>query len=154
MSDGLLDAIRLNEQYLQSPIDDLWSFYYVVQQAAVFNNVQFASSTPPARLLDLRRLIGGSQMERAHGKLTIISASLRESECGRFLMECLPILREWDSRLQQLTGDWKDIEMDGLASGDSYEAYYPHFRDFTMRGVLELTGLVQQHFPSASGLYY
>jgi hypothetical protein len=88
----------------------------VVQWAAVFNDVQFASSTPPARLLDLRRLIGGFQMERAHGKLTIISASLRESEGGRFLMECLPILREWDSRLQQLTGDWTDIEMNDLAS--------------------------------------
>jgi hypothetical protein len=54
MSDGLLDAIRLDEQYLQSPIDDLWSFYYVVQWAAVFNDVQFASSMPPAMLLDLK----------------------------------------------------------------------------------------------------
>ena len=69
-------------------------------------------------------------------------------------MKCLPILHEWDSQLQQLTGDWKDIEMYDLESGDSYEAYYPHFHDFTMRGVLELIELVQQHFPSTSGLYY
>jgi hypothetical protein len=150
MSDGLLDAIRLDECYLQTPIDDLWSFYYVVQWAAVFNNVQYSTSTPPVRLLDLRHDISGSQKERGFGTRTITGSALSENEYGRFLTDCCPILCEWDSRLRQLTNDWKKVEIGDSTSGDMFEVYYPCFRDFTMRGVLELLELVQQHFPGSA----
>ncbi|KAJ8469223.1 hypothetical protein ONZ45_g16958 [Pleurotus djamor] len=37
MSKPLLDSLKFSELYLQSPVDDLCSFYYVGQWAALFN---------------------------------------------------------------------------------------------------------------------
>jgi hypothetical protein len=152
MSDGLLTAARLGNHYLQSPVDDLWSFYYVAQWAAVFNNTNFPDSTLPTDdLKDLRDLISGSQYERCSGTRTITDPGLDPTEYGQFLVECSSILREWDSKLRQLTASWKAAKVNGLTDGDLYNARYPHFRNFTNRGVLELLQLVQQHFGALSG---
>ena len=68
MSDDLLEAAKLDIPYLQSPVDDLWSFYYVAQWAAVFNNVDFPGNTPlPVKLLHLRQLLAGTPVERDSG---------------------------------------------------------------------------------------
>jgi len=153
MSDGLLKAIRLNKHYLQSPVDDLWSFYYVAQWAAVFNNTNFSESTPvPAELMELRRLIAGSEGDRLLCTREVTRPPLDQTEYGQFLADCCPILREWDSILDRLTTDWKVAKVD-LTNGNLYEARYPYFRNYTNRGVLELLQLVQKHFPSSlSGL--
>jgi hypothetical protein len=147
MSDDLLEAAKLDIPYMQSPVDDLWSFYYVAQWAAVFNNVNFSTGTPvPTKLANLRRLIAGSQADRALGTRTITRPPLDQAEYGQFLADCCPILREWESTLDRLTTDWKVAKVD-WTNGNLYEACYPYFWDYTNRGVLEMLQLVQKHFP-------
>jgi len=47
MSDDILTASDDNHEYLQSPVDDLFSFYYTMQWAAVFHNQEFATKGIP-----------------------------------------------------------------------------------------------------------
>lgn len=147
MSDDMLEAAKLDMPYLQSPVDDLWSFYYVAQWAAVFNNTNFPGDTPvPIKLAELRRLIAGSQADRALGTRKVTRPALDQIEYGQFLADSYCILREWEFKLNQLTADWSTTKFDHLTA-DLYDKCYPCFRNFTDRGVLELIQLAQQHFP-------
>jgi hypothetical protein len=146
MSDSLLKSARLNKKYLQSPIDDLWSFYYVAQWAAVYNDTMFSDSKSiPADLSELRDFIAGDQ--RALGEKTVTGPTLKPSEYGQFLVNCSPILREWVSKLNQLTSDWEQEDVASITNGDRYSTLYPCFCQYTDRGVLDLVQLVQQYFP-------
>jgi hypothetical protein len=147
MSGGLLKAARLHKPYLQSPVDDLWSFYYVAQWAAVFNKTNFPENTSvPDELTDLRCLIAGSESDRALGTSTVTGPVLDATECGQFLVDCSFPLREWETRLSELTTVWKLSKVDSLAD---CTALYQYFRTFTNRGVLELVQLVQKYFPGS-----
>jgi hypothetical protein len=154
MSDGLLEAARLDKRYLQSPLDDLWSFYYVAQWAAVFNSTKFPDSIHvPAELAELRRLMAGSQYKRALGTRTVTDPGLDGTEYGPFLADSCSFLREWESKLRQLAAEWKAAKVGSLSDGNLYDACYSYFREYTNRGLLELVQLVQRHFPgSLSGL--
>jgi hypothetical protein len=148
MSKGLLKAATLHRPYLQSPVNDLWSFYYVAQWAAVFNKTKFSGTTNvPATLTDLRLLIAGSSSDRALGTREVTDPGLDRAEYGHFLADCSCVLREWEWTLRQLAADWKVAKVDELMRGIIYKACHPHFRSFTNRGVLELLQLVQKYFP-------
>jgi hypothetical protein len=154
MSDGLLKSARLNKSYLQSPIDDLWSFYYVAQWAAVYNDTMYSDpKSIPADLSELRDFIAGDQRARALGRQTVTGPTLDPCEYGQFLVNCSPFLREWELKLNQLTSDWRRDNVASITNGDRYTSHYPYFRRYTDRGVLELVQLIQQHFPNGlSGL--
>ena len=144
MSDDLLEAAKLDIPYLQSLVD-LWSFYYVAQWAAVFNNVDFPGNTPlPVKLAELRRQISGSHADRALGTLKITGPVMDQIEYGQFLADCYSILSQWRSKLNQLTADWRAARVDAIIDGDARCLY---FREYTNRGILELVQLVQQKFP-------
>ena len=148
MSCQLLDAAILDEPYLQSPIDDLLSFYYVAQWAATNNNKDIPDSTTvPDKLRLLRDRLGGSLSERETGTVTITSGTMRPTFYGRFLADCQPILQAWNQKLVTLTNDWADaIEHVAPDVEDQYKTYYLLFRELTDRGVLELLELVRLHF--------
>jgi hypothetical protein len=153
MSRQLLNAAILDKPYLQSPVDDLLSFYYVSQWAAVNNTKDFAEPIAPTAVPDelklLRQRLGSSEREDATS--TITQDFLDEKSYGAFLVACQPILQEWYEQLKKLMVAWqvrtKNLDPD---VAQQYATYYPLFREFTDRGVLELLQLVQSHF--AGGL--
>ena len=61
MSDDNLTAAACNEDYLQSPVDDLLSFYYTMQWAAVFHNQEFIAKDVPSKLKLLCKNLLGAQ---------------------------------------------------------------------------------------------
>jgi hypothetical protein len=147
MSRHLLTAAALDKPYLQSPVDDLVSFYFVAQWAVVNNNRDFPD---PAVVSDelqlLRKLLAGSLSERELAT-TMIRESLDSEVYGTFAAECQPILQEWDRRLMMLTQDWRrTLKTIGPHIADQHRVYYPLFRKFTDRGVLELLQIVQARF--------
>jgi len=148
MSRPLLEAATLNRAYLQSPVDDLLSFYYVAQWAAVNNNTYFRGSPPvPDELGLLRDRLGGSLAEGELGTSTITAGRVRPTSYGRFLADCQPILREWHEKLRELVDDWAAaIESVAPDVADQYKTYHPLFCEFTDRGVLEVLEVVQRHF--------
>jgi hypothetical protein len=152
MSPELLDAAILDKPYLQSPVDDLVSFYYVAQWAAANNTRDFPDSAAvPDELELLRKRLGSSPAEREFGTSTITTRIIRPNLYGSFLVDCQPILQQWHEKLQKLVNDLA-AAMESVAPdvADQYKTYHPLFCEFTDRGVLELLELVQLHF--AGGL--
>lgn len=64
MSDDLLSAAEYGDDYLQSPVDDLFSFYYTMQWATVFHDQGFASKDVPISLKRLRDNLLGDRLHR------------------------------------------------------------------------------------------
>jgi len=151
MSRQMLHAAIVNKPYLQSPVDDLNSFYYVAQWAAVNNNTDFPDSTTPIpdELRFLRKCLAGSLADRELGTSTITSEPLDSASYGTFLPHCQLMLQEWHQTLVVLTKDWHVAKSVTPETAHQYDTYYPRFREFTNRGVLELVELVQKHFPGS-----
>jgi hypothetical protein len=149
MSRQMRHAAIVNKPYLQSPVDDLNSFYYVAQWAAANNNTDFPDSTTPIpdELRFLRKCLAGSLADRELGTSTITSEPLDSASYGTFLPHCQLMLQEWHQTLVVLTKDWHVAKSVTPETAHQYDTYYPRFREFTNRGVLELVELVQKHFP-------
>ena len=105
MSDDILNAVEYRHNYLQSPVDDLFSFYYTMQWAAVFRNQEFAAKDIPFELKILREKLLGNN--RSATTLQITAPSLLFShEYGLVVAKCHPVLRAWYLELQSLRVDW------------------------------------------------
>ena len=65
MSDDILTAVEYGRDYLQSPVDDLYSFYYTMQWAAVFHDKEFAHKNIPFELKILRPKLSATRMDRS-----------------------------------------------------------------------------------------
>ena len=61
MSDDILVVAEYSRHYLQSPVDDLYSFYYKMQWAAVYHDHEFAAKDIPFELKLLRKRLVGTQ---------------------------------------------------------------------------------------------
>ena len=148
MSIGLLRAYP-DDDYLQSPVDDLWSFYYVAQWAAAYNGFQQDDDIPHG-LKIFREKIRGSLHERDSATLHVLHSRIEDSsEYGTFLSECSTILRKWSIKLTELQLEWRKT-LGNLrqtqVEGNLYGVYYPHFRELTDKGVLDLLELIAEHF--------
>ena len=146
MSDGLLDAARYCCDYLQSPVDDLYSFYHTLQWAAVFHNQEFADKDifVPPYLKGLRENLLGDY--RSSTTLKIIDHStLRPRDYGSVVANCQPLLRAWNLELQNLRADWKDCQYALEEQKTKAEIYIPLFLTFAVRGVAVLAELVHKY---------
>ena len=54
----------MDEDYLRSPIDDLWTFYYAAQWAAAYNSNEFPKGDDiPPQLKELQNELWGSLLK-------------------------------------------------------------------------------------------
>ena len=148
MSDDILEACEYGRDYLQSPVDDLFSFYYTMQWAAVSHDHEFAAKDIPFELKVLRDYLSGTQRHsRLHGTVTKItySSSLRPREYGSVLADCHPVLRAWYWELQNLKADWEDLQDKLEGQETKAEIYIPLFSAFAVRGVATLAEIVHKY---------
>lgn len=149
MSEDLLESVRLNKPYLQSPIDDLWSVFWVAQWAAVFNAPKGLTEQPgsPELLLDLQKvLLKGDHMQRAFCARRLKRVK-KSTEYGEFLVKCAPVLTEWHEQMELLTEEWDKVVTAQPASSDLPSL----FIQYCDQGVVHLITLVHEHFPGALG---
>ena len=146
MSDGILTAVEDGRDYLQSPVDDLYSFYYTMRWAAVFHDREFADKDIPYGLQKLREKLLGTQMDRST-EITDDPSLLRPREYGLFVAKCQPLLRAWHSELRFLRVDWKvsQFELEEQETNAEPEIYIPMFLTFALRGVAILAELVHKY---------
>ena len=146
MSDDILIASQYSRDYLQSPVDDLFSFYYTMQWAVVFHDQEFAAKDIPFDLKILRENLLGSRNDRCLTTNEITSpSSLRPHECGSFVARFQPLLRAWYWELQGLKADWKDCLYELEGQETNAEIYIPLFSTFALRGVASLAELVYKY---------
>ena len=145
MSDDSLIASKYRRDYLQSPVDDLFSLYYTMQWAAVFHNQEFVAKDVPSKLKLLRENLLGTHNDRSSTTFTITSSSLRPHEYGSVLANCRPMLRAWNSELQNLKDDWNDCQLALEGQETKAEIYILLFMTFAVRGVAILAELVHKY---------
>ena len=146
MSDGILTAAEYHDDYLQSPVDDLFSFYYTMQWAAVFHNQEFSTKDVPSKLEVSREKLSGTQDNRLLVTSNITALSpLEPDEYGTYLVNCQPMLRAWYSELQVLFFDWKKCRRELQRRETNAEIYKSLFLTFAVRGVATLAELVHKY---------
>ena len=144
MSDGVLTAAQHSLDYVQTPIDDLYSFYYTMQWAAVFHDQEFAAKDIPIELKLLRDSLLGTQNDRffTTNRITDMDPPLQSHEYGSFLAKCQPLLRAWYFELQGIRADWRGCQAELKGQETKAEIYIPLFLTFAGRGVAKLAELV------------
>jgi hypothetical protein len=142
----MLTAAEHRRDYLQSPVDDLFSFYYTLQWAAVFHDGEFDGKDIPFELKLSREKLLGTQDNRSFATTEITTPpSLTPLEYGSVLTQCQPVLRAWYLELQGLKLGWKKCHYELRGQETKAEIYISLFSTFALRGVAALAEIVHKH---------
>lgn len=149
MSSGLLRSIRVSEPYLHSPVDDLESFYYTMQWAAVDNDGSASGKHESDDIKALRAMLAGSADNRFQATLAIHRTRPGNREdvrkFGAFLTKLQPIFKEWYPSILGLTKSWRTVH-DGVGGAEDVSQYYiRHALVFAYRGVSDYLKIVHKH---------
>jgi hypothetical protein len=148
MSSGLLRSVRLSEPYLHSPVDDLESFYYTVQWAAVHNDGSSAGEQETDALKTLRAKLSDSADIRFQASLLVHRIRPNNPEdiqkFGAFLAKLQPVLKEWYPSILTLMRSWRTVK-DGADEADISGYYIRHALVFAYRGVADYLKIVHKH---------
>ena len=146
MSDDILIAAEYCRDYLQSPVDDLYSFYYSMQWAAAFHDQELGAKDIPFELKTFRDDLLGDRKDRLFATFQITGpSSLSPLEYGSVLTQCHPVLRAWYWKLQGIRDDWKKNQSKVQEQEKNTEIYIPLFSAFALRGVATLAELVYEY---------
>jgi hypothetical protein len=146
MSDDMLIAAEHRRDYLQSPVDDLYSFYYTLQWAAVFHDGEFDGKNIPFELKLSRENLLGSQMHRLFTTTRITApSSLTPLAYGSVVTQCQPVLRAWYLELQGLNENWEECKLKLRGQETKADIYIALFSTFALRGVAALAEIVHKH---------
>ena len=146
MSDDMLTAAEYHLEYLQSPVDDLYSFYYTMQWAAVLHDKEFAHKNIPFELKILRGNISGTRKDRSFATHEITyPSSISPLKYGSVLTQCQPVLRAWYWKLQGIKEDGEKCLSKLPGPETKAEIYIPLFSTFALRDVTILAELVHEY---------
>ncbi|KAJ3983677.1 hypothetical protein F5890DRAFT_1566305 [Lentinula detonsa] len=129
MSSALLDP--LNKNYVHSPVDDYYSFYFLTQWACAFRALSPEDKPKePQRIQQLQSRLMGGLHTRSTATTTIIAGQPFQAEqYGAFLVQARPFLKKWNEKLSSLGDEWYQIDASKRYSADS-------FRHIAERGLL------------------
>ena len=137
MSDDLRDAIRKNQPHLKSSVDDLESLYWVALWAMVFNIYQPSD-------VDWQSLLKGSKADR--GDVSRQLTGYLGSQHSALVLQFVPFLRSWTSRLNDLRDDWKRLLARSRTIPLHKGNFWPfHYHKFAYRGVADVLEVVTEH---------
>ncbi|KAG7094144.1 hypothetical protein E1B28_007756 [Marasmius oreades] len=140
MSINLLTATLRGSDYLQSPVDDMHSFFWVALWAVMFNSLNESSRSED------ELWARGRWVERASDKahmLPQLKTSLRAGKLSPIAGQLTPFLGQWFSRIEALQEDWDTTR--GTDFQDRKEWFTTHFHLFAYRGIRESLELILQH---------
>jgi hypothetical protein len=159
MSEYLLDSVNHGTNKLHSPIDDFFSFYFVAQWAAVFNDREFlgdSSRAIPYFLSTFRSLLAEGDSSRQSAVSKIRDSTYGEDSHGRFLAQCIPFLKEWYISLVN-TNAARDNELSFTSYEDSprekrSETYSALFKELTNQLLIDTLKIAHKHLSRLSEL--
>ncbi|KAJ7163775.1 hypothetical protein C8R43DRAFT_1122744 [Mycena crocata] len=153
MSLRLHQAIRRDDPYVQSPIDDIESFFWLALWATLFNR-HYPSETRSKIETDWQKIIDcadykekatfilelGNLSSKAVKQLSLSSSSITK--------ELLPLLREWWNLQEKLRHNWRET-MDWVEEVPDLrqrtKIRLDKFRSFAFCGVRDFLQLVVGH---------
>jgi hypothetical protein len=160
MSCLLLGMLKSQGDYLQSPIDDLDSFYYTAQWAVAFNDGHAGKVDEGKGSDSFRAMIAGEDRENACflvlGDLSgawMLSDGWRDRHgYGLFFQKSLSVLAPWKVSLNALRGEWArvmDKAHDLSDEGKKSHLHY-NFLLYGYRGVLSYFEIFNEHCDTLS----
>ena len=145
MSDELQATLWSPHDYLHSPVDDLFSFYYTTQWAVAFNDGASGRRYQGRVIEEFREMITGELRSLA---TNVIRDQTREmEEYGPFFNQSLALLSPWITKLFGLQRDWVSVmvEAKGLKGVERGEYLGQKFLIYGYRGVEEYFKLLHEH---------
>ncbi|KAJ6543880.1 hypothetical protein B0H19DRAFT_956069, partial [Mycena capillaripes] len=145
MSLELQRAMEADRPYVQSPVDDIQSFFWVAAWAVLFNTRQ--QNRSPEEDKWCRDLISGNLGLKSDFSSALLAADLEEGY-GLAATQLFPVLRLWWVKLLSLRMDWVSRVTSQVRKQPPDEVanfYLHHFHLFALRGVQEFLELVEEH---------
>ncbi|KAJ6630935.1 hypothetical protein B0H10DRAFT_1773360 [Mycena sp. CBHHK59/15] len=140
MSLSLQYAMDQDLRYIQSPIDDIESFFWLALWAVLFNIHQSKRS----------RLEIGWQKDLDSAQQEFKSSLPRKmkdtnlEECSRISRELLPLLIKWWRYQEDLRDEWNTEVIRSANNDKSSDFYLYHFHLYALRGVRDFLRIVQE----------
>ncbi|KAJ7690295.1 hypothetical protein B0H16DRAFT_1857212 [Mycena metata] len=149
MSLKLQRAMNKNTAYIQSPADDVQSFFWVMLWAVLFNNMDQKRSQDE---LDWRAEMEGADVRAKSGFVTVLNSeefdpefsSVEYSAVGAQLF---PLLQVWWGKQMKLEADWGNVLREAKRISPESQARFNlhHYHLFALRGVKEFLEIVDKY---------
>lgn len=143
MSTASLLAIRKGTTYLQSPLDDLYSFFWTAVWATLFN---------PKGARSTDEILWREDMRGTYSVRDAIATEMRDkaivasAEHSRIVTDMLPIFGDWWIALDAMRVEWLKFAVHApTAENESSRFYLPQFNTFAHRGVVKFAQIVHKH---------
>lgn len=139
MSSRLLSAIRNKTAILQSPLDDMWSFFWTALWATLFNcHDQGKSITENNWRDDVR----GQHRDRDYVAQMIRGEPIeRRKEFSLMLRQMAPLLREWHKSLEEMNFKWAG-EVIAMEESAAPADLLTLFHKYAHQGVLDFVHIL------------
>ncbi|KAH8087188.1 hypothetical protein BXZ70DRAFT_1011659 [Cristinia sonorae] len=146
MSAPALDAIRDQSDYLQTPVDDIASLYWVGQWSVLFNEHSQGDSTKE------KSMRSDAISYRAKVPQDIQSLNDRQTQLlstSTICQDWVPILSDWYQSVAKLESIWARTYDSLVMSrhGRNEDILRPLFNRFALRGVAEMLEVMTSHRP-------
>ena len=145
MSESLQKAMNRNTPYLQSPVDDLHSFYWVAQWVVLFNT--YNKSRRSELEHEWQRDISDGDVTSKPSVARDIKQVYPKSGHSPITMEWAVFLKEWYNTLEKLSNDWiEEVVSDEAAIGTEAAGFFQKkFHIFAFRGLVDFMEVVSRH---------
>ncbi|KAJ7672855.1 hypothetical protein B0H17DRAFT_174693 [Mycena rosella] len=144
MSLALQSANSSESPYLQSPLDDIESFFWLALWAILFNiHNKDRSSTE----IHWRRVLHNGDFMGKSGLLTLMRLQVNGPEHSDIFCELLPLMKEWWRAQEALRDEWIVAMMQApqVPQSQHRQFYLHHFHLYAMRGVKDALALMERH---------
>ncbi|KAJ7903425.1 hypothetical protein B0H14DRAFT_2491657 [Mycena olivaceomarginata] len=155
MSIGLHRAMVKSTEYLQSPVDDIESFFWLACWAVLFNNHKHNEKRSPMEI-QWQEYLRSAEYESARllSKSMLVTelaqpwATTKRRERSSILTEFHPLLSAWWAACLDLQQKWQSLVMDELekiSSDHRKQFLLYHSHSFALEGVKCLLSVAGQH---------
>jgi hypothetical protein len=136
--------------YVQSPIDDIESFFWVALWAVLFNKQ--VHNRVAVELEWREKLEHADPAFKALLLLELEEITQRQLDSTLFSSisrQLLPFLQAWLCKLRTLKAEWVEISdrAEDVQLSDLPDFYIKHFHVFALRGVKLVLGVLNEHLP-------
>ncbi|KAJ3515937.1 hypothetical protein NLJ89_g1435 [Agrocybe chaxingu] len=148
VSSELAESIELSSKYLQSPVDDLFSVYWVALWAILNNTHTSGRSDAEVRW---RTKIAKGCLHRADASVKICGlVELEDTSYSPIVQQWSPVLDSWFQSLDRLDQDWRrrKARLSRRLKPDNSpgDFYLPLFHYFALRGVADFLEMIKSHY--------
>ncbi|KAJ7507201.1 hypothetical protein B0H11DRAFT_194572 [Mycena galericulata] len=151
MSVRLREAFSASDPYLQSPLDDLWAFFYTAVWATVFHAHRPSTEVLPMSSREITwrlHLRSRSADEREGTVKRIVQVKDFEKQLPSMLRAMAPVFKDWLSALDQMEDAWEYRQHNASTTGG---VGLPDFNHLAYSGVMEFIRIFTDHRERLAG---